>query len=110
MRRKFGGQTVGGFKAPVFIRREGLARASDRGQADRSLIFHFSILFSGRGRADESFFAIDWERRIFPIPDGDGLPSRKTRTAVFKSAGQPLPILVMMDMLGGKKCCRTWSA
>ncbi|WP_294538103.1 hypothetical protein [uncultured Rhodoblastus sp.] len=44
MRRKFRGQTFGGFKAAIVIRRESLARTSNSGQAYWSLKFHISIL------------------------------------------------------------------
>jgi hypothetical protein len=80
MRCKFEGQIFGGVKAPAFIRREGFARARNRGQADRSLIFHVSILFSGRGRVDESFRDPSEARKDCPSPaaasDRPGKPGR----------------------------------
>src|SRR5208337_2475811 len=55
MRREFGGQKFGGFEAAIFVQRDFFTRAKNRGHADRSLIFHVLILFSGRVRAGRSF-------------------------------------------------------
>ena len=76
MRGELVDQAFDGVETAIFIRRNCLARAKQRGHARGSLKFHVSIPA--------------W---IF------GLPPRKTGAAV---CDQPLPILVMTDMDGGK--------